>query len=84
MKRKAELVDLSEKAAEMKQAKLEDTEDYNKLLQEKLQTEDGTLPDPKTLTVWTNNFSDIPDLRSEICTAIWWEERNTVRKTSFL
>ena len=32
VKRKAEFVDLSEKAAEMKQAKLEDTEDYNKLL----------------------------------------------------
>ena len=36
-KRKAELVDLCEKAAEMRQAKLEDTvEDYNKLLEEKL------------------------------------------------
>ena len=61
-KRKAELVDLCEKAAEMKQAKLEDTvEDYNKLLEEKLHTEDGKLPDPKTLTAWTNNFSDIPE-----------------------
>jgi len=61
-KRKAELVDLCEKAAEMKQAKLEDTvEDYNKLLEEKLQTEDGKLSDPKTLTAWTNNFSDIPE-----------------------
>ena len=37
-KRKAELVDLYEKEAEMKQAKLDDTvEDYNKLLEEKLQ-----------------------------------------------
>ena len=56
-KRKAELVDLCEKAAEMKQAKLEDTvEDYNKLLEEKLQTEDGKLSDPKTLTAWTNKL----------------------------
>lgn len=40
------MVDLSQKAAEMKQAKLEDTiEDYNKLLEEKLQTEDSKLPD---------------------------------------
>ena len=61
-KRKAELVDLCEKAAEMKQAKLEDTvEDYNKLLAEKLQTEDGKLSDPKTLTGWTNSFSNIPE-----------------------
>ena len=61
-KRKAELVDLCEKAAEMKQAKLEDTvEDYNKLLEEKLQTEDAKLSDPKTLIAWTNSFSNIPE-----------------------
>lgn len=61
-KRKAELVDLCEKAAEMKQAKLDDTvEDYNKLLEEKLQTEDCKLPDLKTLTAWTNKFLDIPE-----------------------
>ena len=59
-KRKAELVDLCEKAAEMKQATLEDTvEDYNKLLEEKLQTEDGKLSDSKTLIAWTNSFSNI-------------------------
>ena len=45
----------------MKQAKLEDTV---KLLKEKLQTEDGKLSDPKTLTAWTNNFSDIPEFTS--------------------
>ena len=56
-KRKAELVDLCEKVAAMKQAKLDDTvEDRNKLIQDKLQTTDGKLPDPKTLTAWTNNF----------------------------
>ena len=44
-----------------KQAKLEDTEDYSKLLGEKLQTEDGKLHDPKTLSAWTNNFLDIPE-----------------------
>ena len=59
-KRKAELVDLCEKAAEMKQAKLEDTvEDYNKLLEEKLQTEDGKLSDPKTLTAWRPGFDTV-------------------------
>ena len=71
------------KAAEMKQAKLEDTvKDYNNLLKEKLQTEDGKLPDPKTLTTWTNNFSDIAqftfgDLYSHL---VGREEKNTRRK----
>ena len=60
-KRKAEMVDLCEKTTGMKQAKLEH-EDYNKLLEEKLQTEDGRLSDPKTLTAWTHTFSDIPEL----------------------
>lgn len=61
-KRKAELVDLCEKAAAMKQAKLDDTaEDRNKLMEDKLRTNDGKLPDPKTLTAWTNNFSNIPE-----------------------
>ena len=45
----------------MRQAKLEDTV---KLLKEKLQTEDGKLSDPKTLTAWTNNFSNIPEFTS--------------------
>ena len=77
MKRKAELVDLCEKAAEMKQAKLEDTEDYiQQLLEEKLQTEDSKLPDPKTFTAWNNSFRISWSLRFEICTAIWREERN--------
>ena len=62
VKRKAELVDLCKKAAEMKQAKLEDTEDYiQQLLEEKLQTEDIKLPDPKTLTAWTNIFLNIAE-----------------------
>ena len=46
----------------MRQAKLKDTvEVYKKLLEEKLHTEDGKLSDPKTLTAWTNNFSDFPE-----------------------
>ena len=36
--------------------------DYNKLLEENLQTEDGKMSDPKTLTAWTNTFSGIPEL----------------------
>ena len=61
-KRKAELLDLCEKAAAMKQRKLDNSAvDKNKLLEEKLKTSEGKLPDPKTLKGWTNNFSNIPE-----------------------
>ena len=49
-KRRAELLDLCQKAAAMKQRKLDDSvEDRAKLLEDKLQTSEGKLPDPKTL-----------------------------------
>lgn len=61
-KRTTELLDLCEKAAEMKQIKLDNSdEDFKNLLEDKLQTSDGYLPDPKTLTAWTYNFSIIPE-----------------------
>ena len=63
-KRKAELfaIDLCEKEAEMKQKKLEDSdEDCKNLLEDKLQRSEGYLPDTKTLTAWTYNFSNIPE-----------------------
>lgn len=61
-KRKAELLDLCQKAAAMKQRKLDDSaEDRTKLLEDKLQTSEGKLPDPKTLSAWTHNFSKIPE-----------------------
>ena len=61
-KRKAELLDLSQKAAAMKQRKLDDSfEDRTKLPEDKLQTSEGKLPDHKTLSAWTHNFSKIPD-----------------------
>lgn len=41
-KRKAELLDLCQKAAEMKQRKLDDSvEDHTKLLEDKLETSEG-------------------------------------------
>ena len=62
-KRKAELLDLCQKAAAMKQRKLDDSaEDRTKLLEDKLQISEGKLPDPKTLNSWTQNFSKIPEL----------------------
>lgn len=61
-KRKAELLDLCQKAAAMKQRKLDDSaEDRTKLLEDKLQTSEGKLPDPKSLSAWTHNFSKIPE-----------------------
>ena len=61
-KRKAELLDLCQKAAAMKQRKLDDSaEDRKKLLEDKFQTSEGKLPDPKTLSSWTHNFSKIPE-----------------------
>ena len=63
-KRKAELLDLCEKAAAMKQRKLDDSvEDRAKLLEDNLQTSQGKLPDPKTLSSWTHNFTKIPEFR---------------------
>ena len=61
-KRKAELLDLRQKAAAMKQRKLDDSvEDRAKLLEDKLQTSEGKLADPKTFSSWTHNFSKIPE-----------------------
>lgn len=50
-KRRAELLDLCQKAAAMKQRNLDDSaEDRTKLLEDKLQTSEGKLSDPKTLS----------------------------------
>ncbi|KAL9966289.1 hypothetical protein ACROYT_G024342 [Oculina patagonica] len=63
-KRKAELLDFCQKAAAMKQRKLDDSaKDRTKLLKDKLQTSEGKLSDPntKTKSAWTHNFSKIPE-----------------------
>ena len=63
-KRKAELLDLCHKVAAMRQRKLDySTEDRAKLLEDKLQTSEGKLPDPKTLSSWMHNFSKIPEFK---------------------
>ena len=50
-KRRADLLDLCQKAAAMKQRNLDDSaEDRTKLLEDKLQTSEGKLSDPKTLS----------------------------------
>ena len=50
-KRRAELLDLCQKVAAMKQRNLDDSaEDRTKLLEDKLQTSQGKLSDPKTFS----------------------------------
>ena len=61
-KRRAELLELCQNAAEMKQQKLEEVvESFDRLLEEKLQTNEGLLPNPDTLLSWSHNFASIPE-----------------------
>ena len=61
-KRRAELLELCQNAAEMKQQKLEEVvESFDRLLEEKLQTNEGLLPNPDTLRSWSHNFASIPE-----------------------
>ena len=56
------MLDLCQKTAAMNQRKLDDSgEDRRKLLEDKLQTSEGKLPDPETLIAWTHNFFKIPE-----------------------
>lgn len=50
-KRKAELVELCQNVAAMKQPKLDEVvESFDQLLEEKLRTSEGKLPNPETLS----------------------------------
>ena len=61
-KRRAELLELCQNAAKMKQQKLEKVvESFDRLLEEKLQTNQGLLPNPDTLRSWSHNFTSIPE-----------------------
>ena len=61
-KRRAELLELCQNAAEMKQQKLEEVvESFDRVLEEKLQTNEGLLPNPDTLRYWSHNFASIPE-----------------------
>ena len=61
-KRRAELLELCQNAAEMKQQKLEEVvESFDRVLEEKLQTNEGLLPNPDTLRSWSHNFASIPE-----------------------
>ena len=61
-KRRAELLELCQNAAKMKQQKLEEVvESSDRLLEEKLQTNQGLLPNPDSLRSWSHNFPSIPE-----------------------
>ena len=61
-KRRAELLELCQNAAEMKQQKLEEVvESFDRVLEEKLQTKEGLLLNPDTLRSWSHNFASIPE-----------------------
>lgn len=61
-KRRAELLELCQNAAKMKQQKLEEVmESFDRLLEEKLLTNQGLLPNPDTLRSWSHNFASIPE-----------------------
>lgn len=49
-------------AKKMKQQKIElSYENLSTVLEEKLKTDAGNLPNPKLIDVWTNNFSNVPE-----------------------
>ena len=88
-KRKAELLAVCQKAAAMKQRKLDDSaEDRTKLLEileDKLQTSEGKLPDPKTLSAWTHNFSKIPEFTfGDLYNYLVGKDDYSPEKTSFV
>ena len=61
-KKRDELINLCENAEEMKQPKLEQlVKDVSAAIKQKLQTNEGHLPDPNDLLGWTHNFSEIPE-----------------------
>ena len=60
-KRRAELLEPCQNVAKMKQQKLEVVESFDRLLEEKLQTNQGLLPNPDALRSWSHNFASIPE-----------------------
>ena len=61
-KRRAELLELCQNGEEMKQQKLKEVmESFDQVLEEKLQTNEGLLPNPDTLRSWSHNFARIPE-----------------------
>ena len=61
-KRKAELVELAQKAFQMKLPKIdEEDEDLAKGIEPKLETDKGRLPRPELIQNWSYDFSGMPE-----------------------
>ena len=61
-KRKAELVELTQKAFKMKLPKInEEDEDLAKVIEQKLETDKGRLPQPELIQNWSYDFSGMPE-----------------------
>lgn len=61
-KRKSELVELAEKAFEMKIRRIDnEDEDVSEVIASKLKTEAGILPNPKHIQNWTYDFASMPE-----------------------
>lgn len=70
-KRRTELLQLFQNAAEMKQQKLKEVvESFNRVLEEKLETNEGLLSNPNTLHIWSHKFASIPELNSHLLTCV--------------
>ena len=58
-KRKTELVELAQKAFEMKLPK--EDEDFPKVIEQKLETDKGRLPRPELIQSWSHDISGMPE-----------------------
>ena len=79
-KRKAELVELAQKALKMKLPKIvEEDEDLAKVIEERLETDRGRLPRPELIQNWSYDFSGMPESLLPTSTRIWLVLRKNTR-----
>ena len=61
-KRKAELVELAQRAFKMKLPKIDEEDEYlTKVIEQKLETDKGRLPRPELIQNWSYDFSGMPE-----------------------
>ena len=84
-KRRAELLKLCQNAAEMKQQRLgEVVESFDRVLEEKLQTNEGLRPNSDTLRSWSASceLRVYPNSHLPTCIATWSGKTTTQLRTS--
>jgi len=84
-KRKAERVELAQKALKMKLPKIDEDEDLAKVIEQKLETDRGRLPRPDLIQNWSYDFSGMPEFTfADLYTyLIGFEEEYTAEKLKF-